>query len=305
MDERNEAPQEVLVDEAHDAAPATRSALRRGLLRTTLLGVLVAWVFLYNLLVKRQGLGEAFFEIIDTISDDLVVGTLTSVGIGLGIVAVFSVTKLYTQIIANVHSFRILELLVLEEFAQKRYRRFFSRLLRMEDQPLPATKCPERVGTVLFSIAFIYVMSWVYLVLFSEALYFMSWSAGVDLMGKEFGSRLMSSPERMMMLPTLALALPFSARVMAYLRYPYAQDYADFLPAAVFVLLIVTGLGKLFNSDDQRFFLLEVYRHPENWGPFLRNGALLAFMPVFFEVLYWLLELGREDLAEEEGGPDS
>ena len=30
---------------------------------------------------------------------------------------------------------------------------------------------------------------------------------------------------------------------MAYLRYPYTQDYADFMPGAVFVLLLVAALG--------------------------------------------------------------
>ena len=40
---------------------------------------------------------------------------------------------------------------------------------------------------------------------------------------------------------------------MAYFRYPYTQDYADFMPGAVFVLLLVGSLGVLFQSDDRRF----------------------------------------------------
>ena len=60
--------------------------------------------------------------------------------------------------------------------------------------------------------------------------------------------------KNLQLLPTLALAIPFSARVMAYLRYPYAQDYADFMPGAVFVLLLVGTLGYVFHSDDQQSF---------------------------------------------------
>ena len=123
------------------------------------------------------------------------------------------------------------------------------------------------------------------MILFSEALFFVSWSAGVDLP--------IDNPQNLLLLPTLALAIPFSARVMAYLRYPYTQDYADFMPGAVFVLLLVTALGLIFGSDDQQFFLLRVWKNPEYMLDFLRNGAYLAFIPVFFEGAFWLLELSR------------
>ena len=51
---------------------------------------------------------------------------------------------------------------------------------------------------------------------------------------------------------------------MAYVRYPYTQDYADFMPAAVFVLLLVHGTGKAASSDrtDQKFFLLQRLAEP-------------------------------------------
>ena len=98
----------------------------------------------------------------------------------------------------------------------------------------------------------------------------------------------------------MALAIPFSARVMAYLRYPYTQDYADFMPGAVFVLLLVASLGYLFESQDQQFFLERVLydaQHPEYRHMFLRNGLLLAFIPVFTEAVYWLLVIF---LAEDD-----
>ena len=37
---------------------------------------------------------------------------------------------------------------------------------------------------------------------------------------------------------------------------------------------------------------------------FLRNGAFLAFIPVFFEGAFWLLELSRKDGASELRGSD-
>jgi len=266
----------------------------RGLVKTRLslaiVLVLVAWTYLYNLLIKEQGPIKAFFGIMDTISDDFVVGAILTIGVGLGIVAVFSITKLYTQIIADVHSFRMIEELILKCLTERRVREFFSKLLNFQELPRPEGLCPTRIWSLLFSFVFIYVMSWIYVVLFSEALFFVSWSAGVDL---EINAK------NLLFMPTLALAIPFSARVMAYMRYPYAQDYADFMPGAVFVLLVVAALGQLFESDDQVYFLLRVFSETENTIVFLKNGVLLAFIPVFFEAMFWLRELNREAAAFE------
>ncbi len=255
-------------------------------LRLAILLVLVAWTYLYNTLIKQFGPVDGFFQILDTISDDFVMGALVTIGVGVAIVFVYSFTKLYTQIIANIYSFRILENLLHGDLREGRYADFLGKLIHFEDQPHPDTTCPTRVSSLLFAFAFIYVMSWIYLMLFSEALFFVSWSAGVDLPIHE---------ENLLLLPTLALAIPFSARVMAFLRYPYAQSYADFMPGAVFVLLLVAALGSLFESEDQKFFLRDVFRNVEYAWIFLRNGLFLAFIPVFFESCFWIFELYREE----------
>ena len=275
-------------------APAHEPAHARNRLRLSIIALILIWTFFYNLLIKNQTPAAAFFRILDTISDDFVMGATLAVGVGLGIVVVFSLTKLYTQVISNVRSFRLLEELVHDDLRHGRVREFLSKLFRFQDLPQPGTSCPERISSLLLSFCFIYTMSWVYVVLFSEALFFVSWSAGVDLR--------IDDPSNLLYLPTLALAIPFSARVMAYLRYPYAQDYADFMPGAVFVLLLVTALGTLFGSDDQQFFLLRVWQNPAYRLDFLRNGVFLAFIPVFFEGAFWLVELSRDEEAAPDDG---
>ena len=262
------------------------AAAQRTRLRVVIVAVLVCWTFFYNFLIKGQTPTTAFFQIIETISDDFIVGTLFTIVLGLGIVIVFSVTKLYTQIISNIYSFKILEDIFYEELSQGNVREFFRKLINFEEQPLPTSECPTRVPALLFMFGLIYIMSWVYIALFSEALFFISWSAGVDLP---------ITPENLLLMPTLALAIPFSARVMAYLKYPYTQDYADFIPGAVFVLLIVAALGYMFQSEDQKFFLTQVYSDRSLLIPFIKNGAYLAFIPVFFESGYWLYKLGQYD----------
>ena len=111
--------------------PSTTS--RRG----ALILLVLSWTFAYNVLVKQQSPGRAFFGMLDTISDDFVMGTLVAVTLGVLILLVFSVTKLYTQLIANVYAFHILEDIVFSDFAAGRWRRAAARLITLEDQPVP------------------------------------------------------------------------------------------------------------------------------------------------------------------------
>lgn len=256
-------------------------------LRATILAIVLAWTFVYNLTIKELGVVGSFFGILDTISDDFVTGTFLTVGIGLAILAVFSLTKIYTQVVSNIYSFRIIEILVYDDLRRGQFRSFLAKILSLESQPQPDSCLPQRISSMLFSFSFIYIMSWVYVVLFSEALFFVSWSAGVNLEVNEY---------TVYSLPAIAMAIPLSARLMAYVNYPYAQDYADFMPGAVFVLLLVTASGLLFGSStEQQSFLVQVYEQPALLYAFRQNGVLLAFIPLFFECGFWLFQLQKDN----------
>lgn len=274
----------VLTEEEREEAEWARAEAERqhraAIIGQTIIAALIGWAYLYNVVMKEHGWLEGLFQIIDTLTEDLVTNSVVTVVVGCGILLVFTATKLYTQIISNAYSFRILEKMTIEDVPYRRFREIGTRLLNFQDEPEPDTVYPQRPSSVLIAFSTLYLMSWIYLVLFSEALFFVSWSAGVDLPITE---------QNLQLLPTLALAIPFSARVMAYLRYPYTQDYADFMPGAVFVLLLVASLGYLFGSDDQQFFLLRVWNNDIYLHTFLQNGLLLAFIPVFTEALYWML----------------
>ncbi len=276
------------VPPAADAPTAEHSRHRRQAL--AIIAFLIFWTYAYNVGMKGEGFIAAFFGVLDTISDDFVMGSLLTIGIGAGIVIFFSLSKLYSQIMANVAAFRILEEMVFTDLKEWRFKEFFLKLVNFRDLPRPNGNCPLRIRSILISFCFIYFMSWIYVILFSEALFFASWSAGVDLP---------ITKDNVLFMPTLALAIPFSARVMAYVRYPYAQDFADLMPAATFVLLLVTMLGYIFESDTQHFYLERVFSNPELAHAVLINGVYLGFIPVFSEAIYWLIEVfGVEANAE-------
>ena len=63
--------------------------------------LLLLWALFSIFVVKEQSAIVAFFEVIDTITENLVMGSIVTVLMGLGIVSVFTITKLYTQIISK------------------------------------------------------------------------------------------------------------------------------------------------------------------------------------------------------------
>ena len=71
----------------------------------------LVWLFGYNIVVHDMVPLLAFFKVLDGINE-LVIGMLTVLGIGVGIVAVFTVTNLFTQTMTNLYSLRILEDLI-------------------------------------------------------------------------------------------------------------------------------------------------------------------------------------------------
>ena len=260
-------------------------------LSMVVMGVVLGWTYLYNLLLKGHSPIEAFLQIVNTISEDFVMGSVTTVAIGIGILLLFTITKLSTQIISNVYSFRILEDVLVETLFRGKVKEFLRSLVRFQDLPQPETIYPDRPGFMLLALSLIYAMSWFYVVAFSEALFFVAWSAGVDLT---------ITRENMLLLPTIALAIPFSARAMAYARYPYAQDYSDLMPAAAFALLLVSALGFMFQSNDQQFFLVRIAQNQDYLTTFLRNGLCLAFIPVFCESVFWLLSVNASEAPPHE-----
>lgn len=264
----------------------------------TSLAITVLWLYFYNLIVHRMNPVLAFFKILDGVSD-LVMGMLLVVTIGLGIVIVFTLTNLFTQTITNLYSVRILEDLIRDHLMKKEFRVFFYKLIHFGDLPQPESPFPRYVSSTILVLSYHYILAWFYLVVFTESLYFAAWSAGVylDLY-----------PESMNTIPIFAIAVPFTARIMAWFKYPYADDYASFIPGILFVVVLLLAFVAAMNGPFQ-FFVVDIANRAEPgyfekgalYWKFLRDGLLIAFYPVFGEVVFFYLQaqrLKREEQAE-------
>ncbi len=265
------------------------------------IAVVLVWLYGYNIVVHDMGLILAFFKVLDGINE-LVIGMLTVLGIGIGIVAVFTLTNFFTQIMTNMYSTRIIEDLVRDHLFKGEYRTFFTKMINFNDQPTPSTPFPRYVSSALFVFTGHYLVSWFYLIVFSECLYFAAWSAGVYL---EF------FPETMNIIPMFAVAVPFTARLMAYFKYPYVEEYAGFIPGILFVVVLLLAFVAYMDGPFDSLIFKELPNREAAgffvkgalvWK-FFKDGVIIAFYPVFGEIVFFYLlyqELQNQPLPGEE-----
>jgi len=263
------------------------------------IAITLAWLFFYNIVVHDMGSILAFFKVLDGINE-LVIGMLTVLGIGVGIVAVFTVTNLFTQTMTNLYSLRIMEDLIRDHLFKREYKTFFVKMIHFNELPKPITPFPRYVSSALFVFTYHYLVSWFYLVVFSECLYFAAWSAGVYL--KLY-------PETMNIIPMFAVAVPFTARLMAYFKYPYVEEYASFIPGILFVVVLLLAFVAYMDGPFQ-YLIVDIqerevagfFAKGSLFWKFLKDGVMIAFYPVFGEVVFFYLlsqELQKEPLPEE------
>lgn len=290
-----------------EANAERRARIQRGASITMITSVVVTvlWLMAYNMIANGMGPFLAFFKIMDGLND-LVLGMVSVVTIGLGIVVVFTITTLFTYTITNLYSARLIEDLVRDHLLKKEFRIFFSKVIRFNELPQPESPFPRKVSSVIWVLTLQYLLSWFYLVIFTECLYFAAWSAGVyvDLY-----------PESMNTIPLFAIAVPFTARIMAFMKFPWAESYASFIPGILFVVVLLLAFVGAMGGPFQ-YFIVDIYNREEAgffaegallWK-FLRDGCLIAFYPVFGEVIFFYLQhqqlkrqLQAEELAESAG----
>ena len=249
--------------------------------------ITLIWLYAHNLIVGHENPLLAFFKILDGVNS-LVMGMLWVVGIGLGIAAIYTLTTLFTHTITNLYSVRLLEDLVREHLLEGEVRVFLGKLINFNTQPQPESPFPTSLTAAVLVFTYHYVIAWFYLVVFSECLWFAAWSAGVYL--ELF-------PETMQIVPLFAIAVPFTARLMAYFDYPYADDYASFIPGILFVVVLLLAFVGYMGGPFE-WFMVDIYERELTgffgrgalFWRFMLDGCEIAFYPVFGEVIFFYLQ---------------
>jgi len=243
--------------------------------------VIIAWVFIYNLLVFRMSPLGGFFGLIYTINA-MIFYAASLLLLGALMAALFIFVDVCVQVLADPYSFNKLIVLYNGMFAKKRYVSFFMSLLVLR-KTKAGNGLPRSSAGVAASLCLLYATGFVLMFILSEALFFIT---------KGSGFSVAVSPLTAVLLPAIAIAAPVSARLLTLLRYPKAEDYANVLPSTFFTVLLISLVALSAAQNPYTFFLDAV--ESGQGAAFMLNIAYLSFMPVFLEGIAWYLLYGSE-----------
>jgi hypothetical protein len=228
---------------------------------------LLGWTYFFNVAIKEQSFAEAFFQLIDTISEDLVMGG------GAGIIAacllglLLLMGHLIVDFLSSRDFFVRLEHAILGEGS----------FLEMLTKTHPCTNSEEQaeaypstsLGAVM-SLVFVYLLGMVSVIVLSQPLLFCEPHTDEQIQGVVLFS----------LTPMLAF------RGVALFGYTHLREQVGFL---VFVgsVLILLNIGWLLGFLPEIFSLVpkDIFLQRS----YIYSVILFSFIPVLLEGLAWLM----------------
>jgi hypothetical protein len=269
------------------------------------LGLLIIWSLLYNILIKKQHLFEAFFGIIDTLTEDLFMraGMGLFAAIVIMIMAFFS--ERYAQMLSINYFFRQMEIIFAWEFeeeeptkslkenhsteenqmersnVQPQQKMMLLQVIEMEDMPVPLCNYPLSGKSALTSLATLYLFHACFLFILSEP---------IALLVRLNSADILINGDFVTNIAVMALSLPLSIRIMSAVGYKDTKQFANIIPFVSVLCILFICLPIAFDNMDASF-LESVYNQNAFWNIFIREILLLAFIPTFLEGILWMLQI--------------
>ncbi len=237
-------------------------------------GVIGIWILFYNIVVFKMGPLSAFFGILDTVNS-LLIDSFALVVLGCIIASLFVFVDICVQILSDPASFHKIDLLYKRFFAKGMHARFLSSLLVLR-RTKTKKDLPSSAGEAAASLALLYTLSFLFIFIFSEALFFLTRGSGFNVT---------VTPLTEILIPTIAIAIPLSARMLSVIGHPKAEEYSKLLPSSFFTVLLIS-LVAISSSINPYSFILETFKSGQG-SAFLSTAAYLAFIPVLIEAIRW------------------
>ena len=271
------------------------------------LGLLILWSLLYNVLIKKQHLFEAFFGIIDTLTEDLFMRAGYGLFTAICIVTITFLSQRYAQMLANNSFFRQMEIIFTSETEDK--KQFLSKehqkspqnqentqvqekelanqssiLVKiLEAEQVPALNCnyPLSGRNALASLAILYIFHVFFLFILSEP---------IALLVRLNATDILINGVFVTNVAVMSLSLPLSVRILSAIGYTGTQQLANLIPLISVLCILFVSLPIAFDNMDASF-LESVYNQNAFWNIFVREILLLAFIPTFLEGILWMLQI--------------
>ena len=240
-------------------------------------GLICVWLLFYNILIFGMGPVPAFFGLLDTVNS-LLIDSLALVLLGCIIASLFMFVDVCVQVISDPASFHKIDILYKRLFAKGKRARFLSSLLTLR-KVKTRQDLPSNAGEAAAGLALLYSFSFLFIFIFSEALFFITRGSGFNVA---------ITPLIEILIPTIAIAIPLSARLLSVIGYPKAEEYSELLPGSFFTVLLIS-LVAIASSMNPYSFIFETFKSGQG-SSFLATAAYLAFIPVFLEAIRWHME---------------
>lgn len=229
---------------------------------------LLGWIFAFNIFMKQQDLVDAFFQLINTVSEDLVMGA----GSGLIAVLLFCVCTVFGNVMAQFLSrrdfFGCLDTILV---SGKGVGECLSQLMHLEGADQNKQVVPSSVVGIIFSLSFTYACGLLSISVLSQPFWAYASSAS-DVQG--------------VVLFTLVPML--TVRLLTLVGYRYGTRLANSIIFFVLILLLI-DIGEVLNllSLGLSCYPSDIYLQKL----YLHDMTLYAFLPVLLESLAWLILL--------------
>lgn len=229
---------------------------------------LLGWVFFFNVMMKQYGFADSFFQLIDTISEDLVMGSGSGIIAALMLGCCAILTMGFVRFLSERDFFvRVDENLCLADG-------FFdclSRFLHMEDREQGKEVVPSSVIGIVVSLSFIYAWSALSIFVYSQPF----WES-------------ISSAQEVRGIVLFALIPMLTLRGMTLLGYKKGSVLANGVLFSVLFLLLL-GVGSFVGllPSVHMCYPTDIYIQKL----YVYDMTLYSFLPVLFEGLAWLVLL--------------
>ena len=269
------------------------------------LGLLIVWSLLYNILIKKQQLFEAFFGIIDTLTEDLFMRAGFGLFTAICLLFVVLLSQRYSQMLSLNHFFRQIEILFCPHLSEDVLignsvsesknplktsksiqsttpeTNILQRIFDVESMPKPMYTYPLNGTNALAFLAVLYTFHVFFLILLSEFIALLVRFNSVDVL---------INGDFVMNVAVMTLSLPLAIRILAALEYKGTRDISQVITFLSFISILFITLPIAFDNMDASF-LESVYNQSVFWNIFVREILLLAFIPTFFEGILWMLQI--------------
>ena len=230
---------------------------------------ILGWTFFFNITIKELHFIDAFFKLIDTISEDMIMGAGGGIFVALlwGTLMVLGI--FFTQTLSLTDGFARFDSIL---HTSDSVKTLGSRLINISKEPSQAHTYPSTAAGVMLSLSMIYASGLISVFMLAQIL-FLIFEVSIN---------------NIQQIVLFSLAPVMAFRSMSLLKYPFTVVLVPFF-SIVFGLILFIDTGIFWLGEDTHFSLFPTDKSIQK--SYIYSAILYSFLLVLLEGLSWLVAL--------------